>query len=122
MQRQVLNDQDFGKQARFLPSNTRIVDSVSQERSAIGYVRYGHARASNSVKCLPIKVQTGEVIAPTTDNLKSGKYPLSRDLLLYIYDDRKQARCFANFCLSAEGQKTAEEYGYVPVDSKTTAL
>jgi phosphate transport system substrate-binding protein len=122
MQSQVLHDRDFGKQARFMSSNTSIVDSVSQERSAIGYVSYGHARASKSVKCLPIKVQPVEIISPTIDNLKSGRYPLSRDLLLYINSDRKLVRSFANFCLSEEGQKTAVEYGYVPIDSKTAAV
>jgi phosphate transport system substrate-binding protein len=116
VQAEVLNNQDFSRMARFLPSNTSIIDSVSQESAAIGYVSYGHVRESKAVKCLLIREKiAGQKIAPTMDNLKSGSYPLSRDLLLYASDNRPEARAFVDYCLSDEGQRIAEEYGCVPV-------
>lgn len=122
VQENVLENRDFASRARFLPSNTSIVDSISQESAAIGYVSYGHARFSRKVKLLRVSPDAGgKGVAPTLDNMKNGKYPLSRDLNLYLSNDRNPVLNFTDFCLSPEGQRIVEEFGLVPLQRSTAA-
>jgi phosphate transport system substrate-binding protein len=49
---------------------------------------------------------------PTT--IKSGKYPLSRELFLFIRDDFSELKKrFLEFVLGPEGQRVVNEEGFV---------
>jgi phosphate transport system substrate-binding protein len=55
-------------------------------------------------------------VAPSADNIKSGKYPLARDLYFYLRNKPSgEAKAFIDFALSAEGQQIVTKVGYFPV-------
>jgi phosphate transport system substrate-binding protein len=95
-----------------LPGTAAVVNAVSKEKYGIGY---GGAAYGKGIKELKIKVGSEE-IAPTAENVKSAKYPLSRDLYFYLRGKPSgDAKGFIDFCLSPEGQQLVTKVGYFPV-------
>jgi phosphate transport system substrate-binding protein len=95
-------------------SNGAILQTVAQTPGSIGYVSIGFV--SNDVKALPIWWNSQQFIAPTLDNVKTKKYPISRDL--YVITNGKPTGLtgdFIKYILSPEGQKIVSDEGYVPV-------
>jgi phosphate transport system substrate-binding protein len=91
-------------------SNGAIINAVSDNTRAIAYIARGYL--NNQAK--PLKVNG---IAADTENGKSGKFPLTRTLYLYINESNtlKESGEFADFLLSPEGQKCVERAGYIPL-------
>lgn len=55
-------------------------------------------------------------VAPTPDNVKSGRYPLTRDFMFVVKADTSPAvRQFLDFVLSPEGDRVIRENGAVPL-------
>ena len=55
-------------------------------------------------------------IAPTEDNVISGKYPISRPLFLYVANQHEGlAKEFVDFVLSPEGQEVVSKIDFVPI-------
>ncbi|MDA1015497.1 MAG: PstS family phosphate ABC transporter substrate-binding protein [Planctomycetota bacterium] len=96
-----------------------LVRGVSGDKYSLGYFGYAYyAENKNELRALPIAVDAGsEFIAPTDQNIESGKYvPLSRPLFIYANRAecaRKDVAEFLNFYMSDEGQKLVGEVGYV---------
>jgi len=91
-------------------SNGAVVQAVSKNKNALGYVGIGYLDASLK----PLKV---DGIEATAENAKSKKYPISRDL--YIYTNGAPAgaaKGLVDFLLSADGQKLVKEAGFVPLN------
>jgi phosphate transport system substrate-binding protein len=91
-------------------SNGAVVQAVSKNKNAIGYVGIGYLDAST-------KPLTVDGIVATPESAKSKKYPISRDL--YIYTNGAPAgaaKGLVDFLLSAEGQKLVKEAGFVPLN------
>ena len=108
----LLKGEDYAPTAQTLPGTAAVVNAVSKEPNGIGY---GGAAYAKGVKELKIKVGSDEV-APTAENVKSGKYPLSRPLFFYLRGKPSgDAKAFIDFCLSAEGQAIVVQVGYFPV-------
>lgn len=108
----LLGGEDYTASAQTLPGTAAVVNAVSKEKNGIGY---GGAAYAKGVKELKIKVGSGEV-APTAENIKSGKYPLSRDLYFYLRSKPNgEAKAFIDYALSAEGQQLVTKVGYFPV-------
>jgi phosphate transport system substrate-binding protein len=80
-------------------SNGAIVSTVSENSRAIGYIGFGYI--SKSVKPLSVNKIPG-----TIENGKSGKYPISRKLFLYVNVGKVSpaAQKYIDFILSPEGQ------------------
>jgi len=58
----------------------------------------------------------GAAIQPTTENIKNGRYPISRDLKLITRGEPSgKVKEFIGFILGEEGQRIVEESGYVPI-------
>lgn len=90
-------------------SNGAVVQAVSKNKNAIGYVGLGYLDASTK----PLKV---DGIEPTAENAKSRKYPISRELYLYTNGTPSgAAKGLVDFVLSPEGQKLVKEVGFVPL-------
>ena len=67
-----------------------------------------------TVFALSIKTESGEVIAPTNENIATKKYPLSRPLfLLSNGEPTGNAKTFVNFVLSDRGQELVKKHGYL---------
>lgn len=108
----LLKGEDFAATAQTLPGTAAVVNAVAKERMGIGY---GGAAYAKGVKELKIKVGTEE-IAPSGEAIKSGKYPMSRDLYFYARSrPAGDAKAFVDFCLSPEGQQMVVKVGYFPV-------
>ncbi|MFP5257576.1 MAG: PstS family phosphate ABC transporter substrate-binding protein [Acidobacteriota bacterium] len=91
-------------------SNGAVVQAVSKNKNAMGYVGIGYLDAST-------KGLTVDGIEATAENAKSKKYPISRDL--YIYTNGAPAgavKGLVDFLLGAEGQKLVKEAGFVPLN------
>lgn len=108
----LLQGDDYTPRAQTLPGTAAVVNAVAKEPKGIGY---GGAAYAKGVKELKIKVGQEE-IAPTPEAVKSGKYPLARDLYFYLRaKPQGEAKAFIDFVLSPEGQKIVTNVGYFPV-------
>lgn len=108
----LLGGEDYTPSAQMLPGTAAVVNAVSKEKNGIGY---GGAAYAKGIKELKIQVG-GEEVAPSTENIKSGKYPLSRELYFYLRNKPSgDAKAFIDFALSPEGQQIVTKTGYFPV-------
>ena len=88
--------------------------------SGIGYVTSG-------VKTLSLAEKGGQVaVQPSYDNCISGKYPLSRYLLIYVNKKPGEpldtlTREFIKFIVSKDGQEIVTKDGYYPIPAKVSA-
>ena len=111
---EVLKNDDFAAKAQTLPGTAAVVNAVAKEPRGIGY---GGAAYASGVKELKIKVGQEE-IAPSSENVRAGKYPLSRDLFFYTASKPTGAvKAFIDFCLSPAGQAVVTQVGYFPIVS-----
>ncbi|NMO17175.1 phosphate ABC transporter substrate-binding protein [Pyxidicoccus fallax] len=111
----VLKGEDFAPEALTLPGTAAVVNAVSKEKNGIGF---GGAAYGKGIRELAVKVGADEV-APSQENIQSGRYPLSRDLFFYTRGAPSgAAKAFMDFALSAEGQGIVSQVGYFPVKPK----
>ncbi len=108
----VLDGQAFALDAVGKASNAGIVQSVSENPAAIGYV--GLAYVEEVVRPLAISFG-GTYVRPTFKNALDGKYPISRELFLLYQKDDSSARRFAEFILKPLGQELVTHKGYIPI-------
>ena len=91
-------------------SNGAVVQTVSKNKNAVGYVGLGYLDAS-------LKPLTVDGVTATAETAKSKKYPISRDLYLYTTGTPTGAtKGLVDFVLSADGQKLVKEAGFVPLN------
>jgi phosphate transport system substrate-binding protein len=109
----VLGNDDFAPEAQTLPGTAAVVNAVSKERNGIGY---GGAAYAKGVKEVKIVGKDGQAYLPTAENVKSGKYALSRPLFMYTRGKPAgEAKDFIEFCLSQGGQSIVTQVGYYPI-------
>jgi len=91
-------------------SNGAVVQAVSKNKNAIGYIGLGYL--DESVKALTVNNIEG-----SKDTTLSGVYPISRPLYMFTNGwPKNDTLDFINYVLHPEkGQKYAEETGYVPL-------
>jgi phosphate transport system substrate-binding protein len=106
----VMKKTDVRKEALLQASNGAIIAAVAGNSKALGYVGYGYL--NSSVK--PIMVNG---VVGTLDNGKSGKFPVSRKLYMYVNKDKISAETdsFLKFLLSEKGQALVAETGFIPL-------
>jgi phosphate transport system substrate-binding protein len=84
--------------------------STQRSDNAIGYMGYSFVMTGDT------KVISLNGIQPTIENIKSGAYPLARKLyFVTLGEPSPGARAFIDYILSPEGQKIAEENGFIPI-------
>jgi phosphate transport system substrate-binding protein len=106
----VMKKTDVRKDALMQASSGAIINTVANNKKAIGYDGYGYV--DSSVKGLDVNG-----IPANLKNGKSGKYPISRKLYMYV-DEKNysaEAKAFVNYLLSKEGQKKVSEAGFIPL-------
>jgi phosphate transport system substrate-binding protein len=120
-----LGNGDFRDQVNEQPGSTAVIQSVGENRFAMGYSGIGYK--TSAVKALSLSKKKGDpAIEPSDENAYNGKYPLSRYLYLAVNakpTDKLDPlrREFVRFIFSKEGQQLALKDGYYPVDAKTAA-
>lgn len=104
----VMKKEDVFPRALLQASNGAIVNVIANNERAIGYIGFGYL--NDSVKSLTVN----DVI-PTLANGKSGKFPISRKLYMYVNKKKYSANTkkFVRYLLSKEGQKAVEEAGFI---------
>lgn len=90
-------------------SSGGVVQTVSQNPNAIGYIGVGYMdQQTNALEVNGVK--------PGMDTAKNKTWPISRDLYLFtVGEPAGNAKSLIDFMLSAEGQKDVLKAGYVPV-------
>jgi len=117
-QEMVLKKQDFMQDAKLLPATSAIIQSVSTDKLAIGYVGLGYALAAkDKVKIIAVKADDNSpAVMPSDETVKTGQYPIARPLFMYLNGEPQgTVKTFMDFCLSAAGQKVVTDTGYVAV-------
>jgi phosphate transport system substrate-binding protein len=95
-----------------LGANNEEQTAIAQSDAAIGML--SHAWLNDDVKGLAIRLQDGQLIQPSQENISNGSYPISRDLLLVTNGNPKgPGKALIDFMLSTPGQTIVAESGYV---------
>lgn len=103
------------KAAVIVGDNEQDIKTIAGNPNAIGYVSIGTAEfdilQGVTIKSLPL-----ENIAPTTENVRIGKFPLSRPLNLVMKTKPAGvAKEFIDFALSKEAYALVKEQFFVPL-------
>lgn len=106
----VMKKTDTRKDSLMQASNGAVVNTVANNRKAIGYIGFGYL--DSSVKSIKVNA-----VEPTIKNGKSGKYPISRKLYMYVNEKNysADAKAFVSFLLGKNGQKIVSEAGFIPI-------
>jgi len=110
----VLKGDDFSPMTQTMPGTAAVVNAVSKDKFGIGY---GGAAYAKGIKDVKVKKDAGSLgYLPTEENVKSGKYPISRYLYLYTRNRPTGAlKEYIDWILSSEGQQIVTKVGYFPV-------
>ncbi len=106
----VMKKIDVRKDALLQASNGAILTTVAGNPKAIGYVGFGYLNDSIA----PLKVNG---VMVTLENGKSGAFPISRMLYMYVSAEglSEPAKKFIDYLLSPEGQDLVKEAGFIPI-------
>jgi len=109
MTSKVLGGGKFAASAKLLGSTQAVVDEVTADPNAIGYIGVGY----ESSKITVIGV---DGIKASVDTVANETYPLWRYLYMYSNGDPAgTAKAYVDWILGAEGQQTVTDQGFVPV-------
>jgi phosphate transport system substrate-binding protein len=110
---------DYKDTVKEQPGSAAVVQGISADKYAIGYSGIGYK--TSDVRSLELAAKDGGAyVADDSDNVYSGKYPLSRFLYVYVNLAPGKAldplvREFLKFVLSREGQEIVVKDGYLPL-------
>jgi phosphate transport system substrate-binding protein len=109
------NKDEFSPEALLMPSSQAIVNEVSQNPHAVGYVGLGYL--SPRLKALAVaKTPQSAYIAPSIEHVADNSYPISRPLFYYTNGDQTgDIKAFIDFALSSAGQEIVVKTDFVPV-------
>ncbi|WP_298438155.1 hypothetical protein [Geobacter sp.] len=84
---------------------------LAKTRDALGVTDSGAV----AVEGMPVKVLAIDGIAPTADNVRSGRYNLVKPLAFVYRGDRLTpgGKQFVEFAVSGAGRKILKKYGYM---------
>jgi phosphate transport system substrate-binding protein len=115
----------------YIPSedDNVLVQGVANDRYALGYIPLAYVEEAGSrLKILAVSAEKGgECVLPHSEDIISGKYPLSRPLFIHVNYDKMQQRAelqtFVEFYLT-HARDAATKVAYVPLsdDYYPTAL
>lgn len=110
---------DYKDNVKEQPGSASVVQGVGTDKYAIGYSGIGYS--TTDVRAVPIAAKEGDdFVGEGYENVKSGKYPLSRYLYIYVAKDPRKdldplVKEFLKFVLSYEGQLVVAKDGYMPL-------
>lgn len=110
----VLKGQDYASTMQSLPGTAAMVNAVAQDKNGIGY---GGTAYGKGIKFLKIKKDDkSKAYEPTLESVRTGNYPISRYLYMYLRSRPKGAvKSFIDWILSDEGQEIVHKVGYFPI-------
>jgi phosphate transport system substrate-binding protein len=104
----VMKKTDVRSDALLQASNGAIITTVAGNPKAIGYVGFGYINDT-------VKGITVNGVAVTLENGKSGIFPISRKLYMYVNTNKisGETQKFIDYLLSKEGQGQVKAAGYI---------
>jgi phosphate transport system substrate-binding protein len=113
---------DYKDTVKEQPGSAGVVNGITEDMGGIGYSGMGYK--TSGVKTLSVAAKEGAPYYNTdSENVYSGKYPISR--FLYVYINRAPnkpldplVREFIKYVLSQEGQEIVVKDGFLPLTSK----
>lgn len=107
-----LKKADYTSSMQSLPGTAAVVNAVAKDKFGIGF---GGAAYAKGVKEVAIKTPQGS-FRPTVETVKSGQYPLARDLYWYVRGKPTgEIKKMIAWVLSSEGQVMVAKVGYFPI-------
>jgi len=105
---------DYATSCQTLPGTAAVVNAVKKDIYGIGYG--GAAYAEGISICKVKKDDNSPAFAPTAETIKTGEYPITRYLYMYLRNrPTGETKKYIDWILSDEGQKLVVEMGYFPV-------
>ncbi|KYP89474.1 phosphate ABC transporter substrate-binding protein [bacteria symbiont BFo1 of Frankliniella occidentalis] len=115
---QALCNGDFRNDVGEYPGSAAVVQAVAASLNGIGYASAGFH--ISGVKIVPVAREGHDWIAPSAENIRSGRYPYARPL--YIYVNKTPGKpmepltaAFLRLALSPQGQALVSQAGYLPL-------
>ncbi len=112
---------DFKDTVKEQPGSASVVQGVTEDRFGIGYSGIGYR--TSGVKALSLSEKGDAYYTTSSEDVLSGKYPISR--YLYVYYNAAPGkpmdplvREFLRYVGSREGQETVVKDGYLPIPAK----
>jgi phosphate transport system substrate-binding protein len=101
------------------PNDNVIIQAMEGSPSALGFVGFAFAEeAGDAIKEIEIDGGDG-CVAPTTESIADGSYPISRSLYVYVNNEaaaRPEVAAFVDFYLSDDSLNShVSEVGYIPL-------
>jgi phosphate transport system substrate-binding protein len=111
-QEKVLHKEKVTPRAQLQASSGAVVQAVSKNRYAVGYVGIGYVNKS-------IKTVKVNGVEANDKNALSGTYPIARPLYMYTDGEPKGAvASYLKFVKGSDGQKIVKKEGFVPLPIK----
>ena len=97
-----------------MPGTAALVNAVSKDPNGIGYGGSAYAKGINEIA---VKADaSSEALLPNAQNVKEGKYPITRFLYMYVKSKPTGAmKEYIDWILSDEGQIVVSKVGYFPL-------
>jgi len=103
------------------PNDNVIIDGVADTPGSFGWV--GHAyleEHADSVRPFAVADERGRCVVPDAGAIASGRYPLARDLFVYVNleraEDEPAVAAFVDTYLGDEGHRAVAQAGYVALE------
>lgn len=118
----VLQNGDYRDSVKEQPGSASVVQGVTEDRFGMGYSGIGYRTSGVRPLALADK-DGGEAFDGSYDNVKSGRYSLSRFLYLYINKAPGKpadplVKEFVKLILSQQGQEVVIKDGYLPLSAE----
>ena len=115
---------DFRADVAEFPGSAAVVQAVASTPNSIGYASFGFHLSG--VKMVPITTASGASVMPDADSIRSGRYPWSRPLYIYVNKPPGKplpplVNAFLHQVLSPQGQRRVTEAGYLPLSDSQMA-
>ncbi len=105
---------DYAPSCQTLPGTAAVVNAVAKDPNGIGYGGAAYATGIEICKVKKDDKSAGSI--PTAETIKTGEYPITRYLYMYLRNKPTGAmKSYIDWILSPEGQKLVVEMGYFPV-------
>jgi len=110
----VLRGSDYAAACQNLPGTAAVVNGVARDRNGIGY---GGAAYSKGIRSIGVRKEAGSpAYEPTEANIRSGNYPISRFLYMYLREKPTGViKDYIDWIISPAGQEIVTSVGYFPV-------
>lgn len=107
----------YTEHAEVVRKTEDVVEHVRMDPAAIGFVT---SRATGPTKTLALKINPKTMVTPSAATIRSGRYPLRRDLYLYTRRDVSPGAQAVLGLLLDPSSRIAAEAGFVPLDRDAT--